>query len=501
MGNSSGLSDRIAFDKSVNISTNSIVGSNISLRSYSPDSNVFHINNYLPNNSSYSAVDNANLGKDLSSNSTNYNFSPEPTIPHSTLQSAIDWGNVSDKTITISDTIGDNGNSLDFFRFNVNHRSNINLLLNGFSTDVDFDILDNDGKFIARSTPSITSAESIIRILEAGNYYIKVYPQLPTTKTNYNIFLTGVNISGVVRPDSKNVNLWRYNKDGRTATPGGTYEGIESNRETIVVIHGWKNNDETPSVYNLAKKASEEGIQVLALDWGSISSVNLDWGVVPFKTAQWIAPVARWTKERLSKLGINPENLSFIGHSLGAYVSSETAYLFNRVKRIVALDPAYPANNYDTDIDTPGTQHPHNFRDVSFKSLAFVVKDGINGLAGDNNRASSADNSFIIDFNRNQRNFLNPVEAHGGVAEIFTDALSKGFINLTDLNLPNHEQNWYDYNGDKDNFFDRKFNLGQYEGVIYANWIDESGSGKNNWHIGGLKRVVDPSGKEELTWN
>ncbi|MBW4509265.1 MAG: alpha/beta fold hydrolase [Scytonematopsis contorta HA4267-MV1] len=501
MGKSSGLSDRIAFDKSVNISTNSIVGSNSSLRISSSDSNVFHINNYLPNSSSSSAIENANPEKSLSLSSVNYNFYQEPNIPHSNLETAVDWGNVSDRTVSISDTIGFNGNSLDFFRFSVNNRSNINLLLNGFSTDVDFDILDNDGKFIARSTPSITSSESIIRILEAGNYYIKVYPQLPATSTNYNFTLTGINISSIVRPGSKNVNIWRYNKDGRTASPGGTYEGIESNRETVVVIHGWNNNDETPSIYNLAKKASEEGIQVLALDWGSISSANLDWGVVPFKTAQWIAPVARWTKDRLSKLGINPENLSFIGHSLGGYVSSETAYLFNRVKRIVALDPAYPANNYDTDIDTPGTQHPHNFRDVSLKSLAFVVKDGINGLAGDNNRASSADNSFVIDFNRNQKNFLNPVEAHGGVAEIFTDALSRGFMNLTNLNLPNHEKNWYDYNGDKDNFFDRKLNLGQYEGVIYASWVGESGSGKSNWRISGLKQVVDPSGKEEVIWN
>lgn len=435
---------------------------------------------------------------------------PAPIDPNGALDSAVDWGTFNDKILTISDSIGYDEDLNDYFRFNINTRSNINLALNGLSTDVDFEILGRNGEFIARSTPGATSADSLIRILESGDYYLRVYPSAGAS-TNYSLALTQVNLSGKVRPESEDVNLWRYDTNGRTES-NGTYQGIEPNKDTVVVIHGWQNSDETRIIQDLANVASQFNPQVLALDWSSIAQAELDkppvldiGGFVPYETAKWITPVANWLEERLDKLGINFNQLSLIGHSLGAYVSSETARLFGKVKNLVALDPAFPADGgigYDTDINTPNKQNPSNFRDVSTKSLALVVTDRDKGLLGDNDKAATAHDSFLVKFDSNNRRSLNDIDAHGGVVDVFTDALSRSFLTLSELNLPNRENNWYNNNSDKDNFFDRLFNVGKHEGTIYADWTGSQPDdvNKNYWRIDKLVRVVDSSGKEQETW-
>jgi pimeloyl-ACP methyl ester carboxylesterase len=242
---------------------------------------------------------------------------------------------------------------------------------------------------------------------------------------------------------------------------------------------------------------------VLALDWGSIAQAGLDWGAVPFETANWIAPVARWAYDRISKLGISANQLTLIGHSLGAHVSSQIGRLFNGVKNLVALDPAYPANNYDIDISQPSKQEPANFRDVATKSLAFVVADNNAGAAGDNEKAATAHDSFLMRFDPGNRGVITALGTHGAVIDAFTDALDRRLLTLPDLNLPNRVENWYDNNGDKDNWLDRRNNPGKHEGRISAVWTGNKldwSNDRNPWRITGLQRVVNSSGTDQTTW-
>jgi pimeloyl-ACP methyl ester carboxylesterase len=336
-----------------------------------------------------------------------------PSDPNGTLGTAENWGVFSDRSKDEPNFIGYNGNQNDFFRFHLDNRSNVNLRLDGLSADADLELLDRNGNRVdnnARSENSGTSVDSVSRILQPGDYYVRVYPGVSGAKTNYNLTLSGVTLSGNVRPGSSDVNLWRYDTSGRSE------QGIDPTKETVVVIHGWKNSDESYSVQELAKEASKSGTQVLALDWGSIAQAGLDWGVsVPYKTAEWIAPVARWAYDRISKLGISANQLTVIGHSLGGLVSSEIARLFGKVKNLVALDPAYPAdgnNGYDIDINQSGKQHPADFRDVATKSLAFVVADNNAGAAGDNEKAATAHDSFLMRFDASDRGFITAIGTH-----------------------------------------------------------------------------------------
>jgi pimeloyl-ACP methyl ester carboxylesterase len=437
---------------------------------------------------------------------------PTASDPDGTLGTAGSWGSFSDRT----DSIGFNGDQNDFFRFRVtNNRTNVNLRLSGLSADADLQLirdLNNNGRVdpgevLGQSLNPGTSVDSVSRILDSGDYFIRVLPGTSSAKTNYSLSIRTAKLAEPVRSGSADVNLWRYDTGHRTERSGGTYQGIDPSKETVIIIHGWNNSDQSASIRELAKEASEFAPQVLALDWGSIAQAGLDWGVsVPYETASWIAPVALWAKNQLVNLGINPNQLTLIGHSLGALVSSEIARLFGKVKNLVALDPAYPADGdigYDIDISRADKQHPADFRDVANNSLAFVVADTNAGLFGDNDKAATAHDSFLMRFNPGSRGVITALGTHGAVIDAFTDAIDRRLLTLPDLNLPNLVDNWYDNNGDKDNWLDRRNNPGKHEGTISAVWTGNKlnwDDGRNPWRITGLERVVNSSGTVQQTW-
>lgn len=323
--------------------------------------------------------------------------------------------------------------------------------------------------------------------------------------------------------DSKTVTLWQYDENGRSIPK------IDPNKETIVISHGWHSSDESQHIQELAKQASRsDNVQVIAVDWSEISQAELDKIPVPIQTAKWITPVAEYVHSQLKELGVSPNKMTLVGHSLGTYVSSEVAAKFGKVKNIVALDPAFPGKQsrtgYDLDGRTSERELPNDFRDVAHNSLAFVANNSLNGggIAGDNVMAATAHNSFIVDFeagfSRNSSAILND---HNNVVNVFTNALNRDLLSLPNLRLPNLQNNWYDNYGNKtdpsSNF--RRPDLpgirgarGQQEGVITAaprlspteRWMsgkpDHPNSVGNPVHITGLTRVVDSSGKEETTW-
>jgi Beta-propeller repeat/Bacterial pre-peptidase C-terminal domain len=94
---------------------------------------------------------------------------------------------------TYTDWVGSSDTN-DFYRFNLNGASSFNLTLNGLSADADVELIRDinnngvidSGEVIARSTAGGASAESIIRTLEAGTFYLRVYPY-GNANTNYNL--------------------------------------------------------------------------------------------------------------------------------------------------------------------------------------------------------------------------------------------------------------------------------------------------------------------------
>ena len=103
---------------------------------------------------------------------------------------------VGSTSTTWSDWVGTEDTN-DYYKFTLANSSNFNLSLNGLSSDADVHLLDSTGTtLIQSSTSGGTSAESISTVLNAGAYYVRVFPY--SGSTNYNLSMSAVpNLSAV----------------------------------------------------------------------------------------------------------------------------------------------------------------------------------------------------------------------------------------------------------------------------------------------------------------
>ncbi|MEG5036314.1 pre-peptidase C-terminal domain-containing protein [Microcoleus sp. AT3-D2] len=121
----------------------------------------------------------------------------------------------------------------DYYRFSLNNTRQVNLTLNGLQADAELQLLDKNGTSIQRSTNSGTSAESITRTLNAGEYFIRVYPY-GNAITNYqvNLTLTTLPTPKVGNPDI-DIQL-SYPKGGFTQSQMNQMEKAAQNWERII---------------------------------------------------------------------------------------------------------------------------------------------------------------------------------------------------------------------------------------------------------------------------
>jgi subtilisin family serine protease len=131
------------------------------------------------------------------SGSTNYNLSlaaASVTIPDNagnTLATARDI-TIGATPTSYSDFVGSTDTN-DYYRFSLGDISDFSLNLTGLSADADVSLLDSNGSVITSSTNGSNSSESITRQLNAGTYYVRVYPH--SGSTNYNLSLAAASVT------------------------------------------------------------------------------------------------------------------------------------------------------------------------------------------------------------------------------------------------------------------------------------------------------------------
>ena len=443
----------------------------------------------------------------LSENKTYEKSEPDD---NGTLETAEDKGNLDeDNPLSFPDSLGEQNDQNDYFKFTLEGRNNLKVVLNNLDADLNVELLNSTGDPVNQSKKTGVSADLFAHVLNPGEYYIRVSQGVPDAQSTYQLDLKTVKLSGDVsskelyqRYDGKDVdepdkyypngvNLYHYSKDKKMEE---NEIGIENNKDTIVVIHGRgfsANNSEIKELLaKLGTKYENENYQVLALDWREPAS---DSSLIPYQAARLITPVAEWTKNTLDKLGINSEQITLIGHSLGSYVASEIGRLSGKVKSLVALDPAYPGTGhfpfggYDLNGNEQGVQLPKDFRDVAESSVSFVVSDagynsGIESAPGDNDRAATADYSFIINYKGDFYVFPIPIaeQYHNDVIRIYAD--------LIDKEAPKVTLDKYD------NYGTRIFGKKQHEGVITANWNN------NTWKIDENFDIVQDENSKQTFW-
>jgi pimeloyl-ACP methyl ester carboxylesterase len=389
----------------------------------------------------FSRIQNLNLGQasDLAGNQKS---------------SARQLGSLSDSQVyKFRDTIG-TGDPNDFYTFTLDTRSNFGINALGLTKDVNLRLFSANGANLFQTKDSPQGSSSNIRytqILNSGTYYVQFNKK--TDNINYRLQLKPVSLTGDIEnkglsslqnyPDltyKDGVNFYHYDDRGRTDV------GIDPNKNTIVVIHGRGSSSESSEIKALslaaARQYDQKNYQVLVLDWKEPAN---DAALVPFTAARSIAPVAQWATKTLENLGLARNRITVLGHSLGSYVGAEIGQLYNGVKQFVALDPAFPAQQYDLDGNEPGDQRASSFQGVAKRSLSLVVQDAFlsqASLAGDNEQASTAQDSLLIKYDSSSN--LGATKAHNTVISVFGNALSKQFLKLDDnLALPSLVSNVY----------------------------------------------------------
>ncbi|MBD3886940.1 alpha/beta fold hydrolase [Phormidium tenue FACHB-886] len=393
------------------------------------------------------------------------------------------------QTYNLRDKVG-KADPNDFYTFTLGARSNFRIDLFGLGNNNLKFFSSNGINIFQRNAESSANDRALqfSRTLDPGTYYIQVNQS--SGQTNYRLELKPVNLAADIEnkglsssQDDENlyykngVNLYHYDQQGRTN------QGIVPNKKTVVVIHGRGDSSEGSRIKALSKavaKQYNQNYQVLALDWESPAD---DSALVPFTASRSITPVAQWASQTLKNLGITKNEITLLGHSLGSYVGAEIGRLYGKVKHFVALDPAFPAGQYDLNGNEPNDQQVGDFEKLAQQSLSLVVQDGLpigDSAAGDNDQASTSKDSLLIRYNGIFN--LGPTKAHNTVIDVFRDALSKQYLRLeNNLALPRHLYNSYNRFG---KLVERR---GSHEGRILATrngkvekliYVDREVSGK-----------------------
>jgi pimeloyl-ACP methyl ester carboxylesterase len=96
-----------------------------------------------------------------------------------------------------------------------------------------------------------------------------------------------------------------------------------------------------------AVRAEFPEANVYLLDWSPLSTARTSWGLPnPWEVAQRIDEVGEQAARLMQEEGLNPESLTLIGESFGAYVNHVAATALTGVRSAIALNPASEAGGY-----------------------------------------------------------------------------------------------------------------------------------------------------------
>jgi pimeloyl-ACP methyl ester carboxylesterase len=123
---------------------------------------------------------------------------------------------------------------------------------------------------------------------------------------------------------------------------------IKKDAKTYIVIHGFQSGANEQWVTNiesgLAKK--DPSANILALDWLNGGNFMKNWVNKEYtNAADMTADAGKYLAQYLKDKGLDPSNVTLIGHSLGAHVAGiagkeYTNLTKNKLGEILALDPA-----------------------------------------------------------------------------------------------------------------------------------------------------------------
>jgi YVTN family beta-propeller protein/VCBS repeat-containing protein len=281
-------------------------------------------------------------------------------------------------------------------------------------------------------------------------------------------------------------------------------------RPTIVYAHGWKDSAgfkviQSDGTFRNGDPNSSSQLLFNALHerYGATHNIVLvDWSRLALDTQYPLAfgqsqpqPIAEVTVTKqvgetvgyaLLQAGVDPSQLTLIGHSLGSYVMGAAAKYIKEngktgklVAEVVGLDPAFGVGY---DIDARNGVNALSFRqdpvilftgDIATKTRTYTASDLMEPgkVAGDNDVAASAQKSYLVQYTKTDFDLRDEgavaAAYHNAVIGIYGDLVRKG-IEEPGNHSPINQQ--FDKYG-------KPNSVGPFDGVIVAAqpWITSPG--------------------------
>ena len=376
--------------------------------------------------------------------------------------------------------------------------TNLWLTLKTVTAPITVRLLNDHGQQLASATATQTSVARLGQRLGVGLYTIRVRAESKATAYSFNLTQTPLtaNLHYKQEPGSFLTNLWLYSKSGKT-----TATGIDPNKATVLLTHGWNRSGALqyiptdPDFQQLAQTIAQHypNEQVLVLDWGAAA---MDSGKAPYQAAGRIEGVAAWTASELKALGIKPQWLTLIGHSLGSFVAAAIGKRLAGTANLYALNPAGHLKDkpYDLDEDTPGNQPFPPFASVARQSYAFFSPQT---PADDAIAAATAQHSLVIRYTGAipSEDSARYTALHTGGVQVLLDLIRSARLSTTPfqafaqlrLKTGPITPNEYDAQGERSGG-------GAYEGVI---WATRSNL-KEQWRVSKFNYVSKQ--QEQVDW-
>ncbi|KAJ0181334.1 hypothetical protein K1T71_003419 [Dendrolimus kikuchii] len=155
-----------------------------------------------------------------------------------------------------------------------------------------------------------------------------------------------------MKPDSSNnVNTHFYfssrQRPNRVQVYPGSQFGLEwvdfnPNRKTVMIVHGFMSHSNASWVQDMTRAFLQwSDVNVIAVDWSGGGNTWKYWRAVA-NTRRVGSDVTGFMQQLIDATGARTKDFHFVGHSLGAHISSYVSYHLGKVHRITGLDPAQP---------------------------------------------------------------------------------------------------------------------------------------------------------------
>ncbi|KOB69122.1 Pancreatic triacylglycerol lipase [Operophtera brumata] len=113
-------------------------------------------------------------------------------------------------------------------------------------------------------------------------------------------------------------------------------------RRTVMIVHGFMSHSNASWVNDMTSAFLDWGdVNVIAVDWSGGGNTWKYWRAVA-NTRRVGSDVHMFFQQLINATGVKIKDFHFVGHSLGAHISSFASHLLGGVSRITGLDPAQP---------------------------------------------------------------------------------------------------------------------------------------------------------------